>query len=141
MGQAAILCRLPFAVTMHMKKIVIYAVLTAGGLLAQSADEFDGWMRTIDEKNQSVQRNIADKDATAATADAKTLQDTFKLVEKFWTQGGNAADAVQLSQRAQERAAEVLKSAAAKDFDAAATQSIRIAETCTACHRLYRPLF
>jgi hypothetical protein len=124
-----------------MRKIVIYVVLTAAVVLAQSADEFDGWMRTIDEKNQSVQSNIADKNADAAAADAKVLGDTFKLVEKFWTQRGNAPDAVELSQKAQERAAEVLKSAAAKDFDAAATQSIKIAETCTACHRLYRPLF
>lgn len=110
-------------------------------VLAQSADEFDGWMRTIDEKNQSVQRHIADKDSDAAVADAKTLQEIFQLVEKFWTQRGNASDAVELSKKAQDRAAEVLKSATAKDFDAAASQSIRIAETCTACHRLYRPLF
>jgi cytochrome c556 len=108
---------------------------------AQSADEFDGWMRTIDEKTQSVQRNIAAKDANAVTADAKVLQDTFRLVEGFWTKRGNAPDAVELSQRAQQRAADVVKSATAKDFDAAASQSIKVAETCTACHRLYRPLF
>ena len=62
----------------------------AGLMFAQSADDFDAWMRTIDEKNQSVQRNIADKDAEAATADAKALQETFKLVEGFWKQRGNA---------------------------------------------------
>ena len=110
-------------------------------MFAQSADEFDGWMRAIDEKNQSVQRNIADKDVKAAEDDARALQDTFKLVEGFWKQRGNAQDAVALAQKAGERAAEVAKSIAAKDFDAASTQSVKIAETCTACHRLYRPLF
>jgi hypothetical protein len=110
-------------------------------MFAQSADEFDAWMRTIDEKNQSVQRNIADKDAKSAADDAKTLEDTFKLVEGFWKQRGNAQDAVALAQKAGERAADVAKSIAAKDFDAASNQSIKIAETCTACHRLYRPLF
>ena len=117
-------------------------ILSAASItFAQSADEFDAWMRTIDEKNQSVQRNIADKDAKAAADDAKALEDTFKLVEGFWKQRGNAQDAVALAQKAGERAAEVAKLIATKDFDAASTQSIKIAETCTACHRLYRPLF
>jgi hypothetical protein len=107
---------------------------------AQSVDEFDSWMRTIDEKNQSVQRNIAAKDPAAAAADAKTLDETFQLVENFWKQRGNAPDAVELSQKARQKAAAVAKAIAAKDFDAASTQSIQIAETCTACHRLYRPL-
>jgi hypothetical protein len=123
-----------------MRKIVIIGFI-AGLAFAQSADEFDAWMRTIDEKNQSVQRNIAGKDAKAAAEDAKALQDTFKLVEGFWKQRGNAQDAVNLAQKAGERAADVARSIAANDFDAASTQSIKIAETCTACHRLYRPLF
>jgi hypothetical protein len=123
-----------------MRKTVIL-LFGIGVAFAQSADEFDTWMRTIDEKNQSVQRNIAARDVQAATDDAKSLQATFKLVEAFWKQRGNAPDAIELSQKAQERASEVVKLAGAKDFEAAATQSIRIAETCTACHRLYRPLF
>ena len=126
-----------------MRKIVIgfgiCAVLTAGVLWAQN-DEFDGWMQTIDQKNQSVQANIAAKDAKAATEDAKALRDTFKLVEGFWTKRGNAPDGVQLSQQAEEAAGAVLKSIEAKDFDAAAAQSIKVAQTCTSCHRLYRPL-
>src|ERR1700729_2559470 len=121
------------------KTAVLFFLSTV--LFAQSADEFDAWMRTIDEKNQSVQRNIADKDAKAAADDANALQATFKLVEGFWKQRGNAQDAVDLSQKAGQRAAEVSKLIAAKDFDAASAQSIKIAETCTACHRLYRPLF
>jgi hypothetical protein len=119
----------------------IGAVCLSIQVFAQSADEFDAWMRTIDEKTQSVQRNIAAKDAKAATDDAKTMQDTFRLVEQFWKQRGHAEDAVDLAQKAEERAADVVKSIAAKDFDTASAQSIKIAETCTACHRLYRPLF
>jgi hypothetical protein len=126
-----------------MRKIMVpfglCAALTAGVMLGQN-DEFDGWMQTIDAKNQSVQANIAAKDAKAATDDAKALQDTFKLVQGFWTKRGNAPDAVQLSQQAQEAAASVVKSVEAKDFDTAAAQSIKVAQTCTACHRLYRPL-
>jgi hypothetical protein len=69
----------------HLKVIFLnngrLGALTVGIVFAQSVDDFAAWMRTIDEKNQSVQRNIAAKDADAATADAKTLQETFKLVE------------------------------------------------------------
>jgi len=119
----------------------IGAVCLSIQMFAQSPDEFDAWMRTIDEKTQSVQRNIAAKDAKAATDDAKTMQHTFRLVEQFWKQRGHAEDAVDLAQKAEERAADVVKSIAAKDFDTASAQSIKIAETCTACHRLYRPLF
>ena len=122
-----------------MRKIVI-AGLMATLAFAQSVDEFDAWMRTIDEKNQSVQRNIAAKDSASAAADANTLDETFQLVEKFWKQRGNAPDAVELSQKARQQAAAVAKAIAAKDFDTASAQSIHIAETCTACHRLYRPL-
>ena len=118
----------------------IAAGLAVGFLSAQSNDDFDGWMQTIDEKTQSIQRNIAAKDATAVAADAQVLEETFKRVEGFWTKRGNAADAVDLSQNAQKRAAEILKAAAAKDFDAASAESIKVAQTCTACHRLYRPL-
>lgn len=33
--------------------------IAVGIALAQSVDDFEGWMRTIDDKTQSVQRNIA----------------------------------------------------------------------------------
>jgi hypothetical protein len=110
------------------------------GAQSQSVDDFDAWMRTIDEKNQSVQQHIAARDASAISADARVLQDTFKLVEGFWVNRGNAQDAVNLAKEAQERAADIVKAAVAKDFDAASSQSIKVAETCTPCHRLYRPL-
>src|ERR1700722_19846863 len=113
-----------------MRKITIPAVLLVRALFGQSVDEFDGWMKTIDDKNQSVQRNIAAKDASAATADGRALQDTFKLVEEFWKRRGNASNAVELAQAAEERAAQVVKAVAAKDFDTAATQSVKVAETC-----------
>src|ERR1700735_1871864 len=93
----------------HMRKIIILAgirVAFAVLVFAQSADEFDAWMRTIDEKTQSVQRNIAAMDAEAAAEDAKALRDTFGQVEAFWKKRGNAPDAVDLSQKAGERASE-----------------------------------
>jgi cytochrome c556 len=106
----------------------------------QSVDEFDAWMRTIEQKTQSVQQNIARRNADAVAIDAKSLEETFRLVEEFWTRRGDAADAVTLSKQAREHAVELLQAASAKDFDRASTEAIRVAETCTSCHRLYRPL-
>ena len=114
--------------------------LAGSAVWTQGVDEFDAWMRTIDEKNQSVQQNIARQDANAATADAQVLQDTFERVEEFWIRRGDARDAVDLAREARARAADVLSAVAAKDFAAASSQSIKVAETCTTCHRLYRPL-
>ena len=79
----------------------VILALTGSVVWTQSVDEFDAWMRTIDEKNQSVQQNIARKDANGVTADAKVLQDTFKLVEGFWVHRGDAQDAVDLAKEAQ----------------------------------------
>jgi len=106
----------------------------------QSVDEFDAWMRTIEQKTQSVQQSIGSRNADAVAADAKSLEETFRLVEDFWVRRGDATDAVALSKQAREHAADLLKAAADKDFDRASTQAIRVAETCTSCHRLYRPL-
>jgi len=116
-------------------------ILAATGIaLAQSIDDFDAWMRTIDEKNQSVQQNIGRKDAKAVTADAAVLRNTFELVEGFWSKRADGSDAVALAREAQARAANVTAAVAAADFDAAASQAIKVAETCTTCHRLHRPL-
>ena len=106
----------------------------------QSVDDFDAWMRTIDEKNQNVQQSIVRRDASAAAADARVLQSTFKLVEDFWVRRGDGPDAVDLAKEGRARAADVEKAVGENDFDRAATQSIKVAETCTPCHRLHRPL-
>jgi len=123
--------------------LLAYGMVMAlsGAIVAtQSVDDFDAWMRTIEQKTQAVQQNISARNADAVAADAKSLDEAFRLVEDFWVRRGDAADAVTLSKQAREHAAELLKAAAEKDFDRASTQAIRVAETCTSCHRLYRPL-
>ncbi len=105
----------------------------------QSVDEFDAWMRTIEEKTQAVQQHIAKRDAVTAAADARVLADTFARVEEFWVRRGDAVDAAQLSKDARERAAGIEQAVSQQDFDRASSESIKVAETCTPCHRLYRP--
>ena len=114
--------------------------LTGGVGRTQTVDDFDAWMRTIDERIQDVQGKIAAKDTTGVSDDARVLRDTFKQVADFWIARGNAPDAVDLARQASERAADVAKAAVEKDFDGASSQAIKIADTCTTCHRMYRPL-
>lgn len=106
----------------------------------QTLDEFDAWMQAIDQKTQTVQQSIAKKDAAAVAADAAVLQTEFARVEAFFTGRENSADAVELAREARARAGDVATAAAARDFDTASSQAIKVAGTCTACHRLYRPL-
>ncbi len=119
---------------------VAIAMLLDVAVRSQSVDQFDAWMQTIDQKNQSVQQKIALKDATGAAADAAVLEETFRLVEEFWRHRADGQDAVDLSKEAQERAAGIAKAVGDKDFDRASSQAIKVAETCTSCHRLHRPL-
>jgi cytochrome c2 len=47
---------------------------------------------------------------------------------------------VALSREARQRAEAIEKAAAARNFEGASSEAIKVAETCTACHRLHRPL-
>jgi len=87
-----------------------------------------------------VQQSIARRDSKGAADDARALQATFALVEIFWAKRGDGADAVALAKEGQDRAADVEKAAGNNDFDRAATAAIKVAETCTPCHRVHRPL-
>ena len=115
-------------------------LLVAGGLAAaaQSIEDFDEWMRTIDEKTQAVQQALAQKDAQVA---AKTLQAHFALVERFWAARDDGKEAVRLSREAREHAEAIANAVAMKDFARAQSESIKMADTRTPCHRLHRSLF
>ena len=119
---------------------VAAAMWMGAAVRSQSVDDFDAWMRTIDEKNQSVQQSIARRDPKGAGDDARVLRATFALVETFWAKRGDGADAVALAKEGQDRAADVQKAADDSDFDRAAAAAIKVAETCTPCHRVHRPL-
>jgi hypothetical protein len=107
---------------------------------AQSILEFDGWMQKIDRRNQSVQGNLARKDAPAASTDAREIGDLYQTMETYFTRRGNAANAVKLSKEGKEFAATVVRSVAANDFAAASQAALAIAHACRTCHLEYKPL-
>ena len=107
---------------------------------AQSILEFDGWMQKIDRRNQSVQRNLARKDADAASADAREIGELYASMETYFAHRGNASNAVKLSSEGKNFAAAVLRSVSAGDFAAASQAALGIAHACRSCHLEYKPL-
>ena len=112
------------------------AAMMAASAWAQSESDYQGYMKTVFATNGSMQKNVGAKSADAA-ADAKKLQDTFKMVEAFW-QGRGAADAVGFAQRAQAIAGMVAADVGAGDYDKAAMDAKSIGAVCGGCHMAHR---
>jgi hypothetical protein len=108
--------------------------------VAQSIFDFDEWMQRIDRRSQSIQRNLARKDAHGASVDAEELGDLYGSMETFFARRGDAPTAVKLSKDGRQFAAAVVKSATAGDFAAASQAALEIAHACRTCHLQYKPL-
>ena len=124
-----------------MKKahiLLAVATLLAGTVLfAQSDSDYQGYMKIIGPTNGSLQKNIAAKDAKAASADAHKLQDTFKMVEAYWTAKG-AADAINFAKNAGAAFAAAAKNADAGNLDQAAADAKGAGANCGGCHMAHR---
>ena len=123
---------------MRTKSILAGVAATIIGiLLAQSDADYQNWMKTVAATNQSLQKNLAAKNAEGITADATKLQETFKQVEVFW-QTRNSSDATSLAKQAQTVAASISKDAASGNMDQAAADAKSLAAACGACHMAHR---
>jgi hypothetical protein len=121
-----------------MKWITIgaLAAMMAASAWAQSDADYQGYMKAVFAANGSMQKNVGAKSADAA-ADAKKLQDTFKMVEAFWKAKG-ADDAVGFAQKAQMIAGMVNADVTAGDFDKAQADAKSIGMACGGCHMAHR---
>jgi hypothetical protein len=119
----------------------VLAVFAAGQVaFGQSVLDVDEWMQRIDRRSQSVQRNLAAGNASAAGADAREIGELYGSLEAYFSRRGNADNAVKLSREGRELAAVVVSSAAAKDFATASKAAVSIARACRTCHLAYKPL-
>jgi hypothetical protein len=96
----------------------------------QSVDEFDAWMRTIDEKNQSVQQHCA-QGLNAATVMRRCYRTRSSGSKTSGTAAVTPVTPSTWPRKAQARAADVVSAVAAKDSTLPPSQSIKVAETCT----------
>jgi hypothetical protein len=119
--------------------VMLLAVLSAG-LAAHDLFDFDDWMQRIDDSSQDLQRHIATRDAAAALAEARELEELYGLMEEFFEKRNDAVDAVKYSREGKEFAQRAVKDLDARRFVAARRAALAIAHGCRDCHYHYKPL-
>jgi len=128
-----------------MRNTMIFFAITfalAGGTVSAESDfDFEELMNDVETKTQNVQNNIAAKDFATAGKEAKELQDAFKLVEGYFADRGDAADAVTNAQDYQKKAEAIQNALSAGDANTAASVASDFSKQCRgACHDKYKPL-
>jgi hypothetical protein len=123
----------------------VFAAALLSGLLcfstaAHDIFAFDDWMQRIDEGSQDLQRHIAARDVAAATASARQIEELYALMETFFEERGDAADAVRFSRKGRNFARKAQRDLSARRFTAAQRNALGIAHGCRDCHYQYKPL-
>ena len=123
-----------------MRRLFIAAaqLALAGSALCATFDVDGDLMRGVDDTAKSLDSNVAQKDAKAAAADARSLVDTFAHVESHYAEKPETADAVGFAHHTQELAAQTLKAIEANDFDAAGDSAAQLTRSCKSCHEVYK---
>ena len=126
----------------RVTKLVFAAWLVAAAAPAtpQSVLQFDKWMQSVDRRSQTMQRNLARRDSAAALADAREVGELYRLMQDYFTQRGDATEAVKLASAGAALADDVIKSLQSNDLDTASVSAISIARGCRDCHVKYKPL-
>jgi cytochrome c556 len=118
---------------------VVQFALLGSGLCAPAAVDVDAdLMRGIDDSAKSLDSDVAQKDAKAAAAEARSLVDTFARIESHYGERPETADAVGFAHHTQELAAQALKAIQAQDFDAAGDAVAQLTRSCRNCHDVYK---
>ena len=118
---------------------IVQSVLAGSALCASAAIDVDAdLMRGIDDTAKSLDSNVAQKDAKAAAADARSLVDTFARIESHYGEKPETADAVGFAHHTQDLAAQTLKAIDAQDFDAAGEAVNQLTRSCKTCHEVYK---
>ena len=124
-----------------MRKIFAFclSLLFASGAIGAAEIELDtDLMHSIEDTNKSLASNIALKDTKAALSDCKELNGMFEQVQTFFTQKGNADDAVDLARKSKDLTVEIVKQIGGKDFDSATNSATALSRNCRTCHTFYK---
>jgi hypothetical protein len=115
------------------------AAIALPGARAASMLDFDVWMRAIDRHSVDVQKNLDARRPEAAIADAAELARLYGLMETYFVDDGQAADAVTMAQSGKALAAAIPAAVAARDFDGASRAALELAHACNDCHDVHKP--
>lgn len=124
-----------------MRKVIVLcgllSVLAASVHSAESELDTD-LMQSIDDTNKSLSSNIALKDAKAATADSKELNEMFDKVEVYFVNKGGADDAVDLARKSKDLTQQIAHAVDQHDFDSASNSATALSRNCRTCHTFYK---
>jgi cytochrome c556 len=118
--------------------LAVASLFLAGGALCATFDVDGDLMRGIDDTAKSLDSNVAQKDAKAAAADARSLVETFAQIESHYGEKPETADAAGFAHHSQELAAQALKAIEAQDFDTAGDAVNQLTRSCKNCHEVYK---
>jgi mono/diheme cytochrome c family protein len=104
---------------------------------AQDAAEYKTWMQTAGATAGSLHKNLDAKNAEAAAADAKKLQEIFSHVHEYWMKK-DVADAMKFAMNASEGFGIVAADASASKFDEASATLKATSANCGGCHTVHR---
>ncbi len=116
---------------------VVLAVLATGVRSAEDGLDTE-LMQAIEDSNKSLASNIALKAAKGANTDAQELSAMFAKVQAYYTQKGDAPDAVELAGKSHAFTQQILRSVAANDYAAATDAATALSRTCKTCHNFYK---
>ena len=124
---------------MKLLLVVCFAAFTAFAAMPTGQDEADlsAAMKSVFPTQGSLRKNVTEKNADGAKADAAKLEAIFKTSEDFWKKR-NTQDAVEWSQTAKAAAAEIGQLAGAGEWEKLPDVQRKLQGTCMACHGAHR---
>ena len=128
-----------------MRKVILFLMISAGLIttlcfaeIGTSTSISTDLMQSIEDTNKSMSSNISLNDAAASSADAKELTAMFAQVETYFSQKGDAPDAVELAQKSKNLTIEITSAVAVKDFEKATNAATSVSRNCRTCHTFYK---
>jgi cytochrome c556 len=106
-------------------------------MAAQDNAEYQGWMKSVGATSGSLRKNLEAKNADAAAADAKKLQEIFGHVHGYWNDK-HVEDAMKFAMAAGAGFGEVAELAQAGKFDDASATLKTTSANCGGCHTAHR---
>lgn len=124
---------------MHrIHRLFSIVLLVTASAWSDDADMDTDWMKAIEDANKNLSSNIALKNAVAASADTKELEELFTKVEAHFVAKGDAHDAVDLSKKSLNLTRDISRSISAKDFDKATDSATTLSRACRTCHTFFK---
>jgi hypothetical protein len=106
-------------------------------VVAQDDAEYHGWMKSVGATSGSLRKNLEAKNADAAAADAKKLQEIFGQVHTYWSDK-KVDDAMKFAMNAGTGFGEIAGQAAAGKFEDASATLKTTSANCGGCHNAHR---